>query len=429
MTAMTCTEDNSQYLGRSLEEWLADFLSPEYVDGMEFFRSVLLNSYPEYILLGFRESHALYDWNTNLVCQAMPCFGAAFVQKAVEVLPKVDDRKQARLVFCIANAGRQFAPLVMQYLNHPSAKVRIAACSGFAKIYGDDAEVELPPAIMDRIKGYFQKPHLHREEIVDFFNTLGAWEKSPEGKGLAKANILVALLNKLQDDEQAVKLAAVGALHWVLDPIVSSVLDFKRHHAFNNPDPVFAKHTVNVSARNEIKEYVGSLTKNEVGPLLRAVNDGNPVIRQGATKVTRMLQVIGLADTTVLSSLENEWRANPILAAMDDREPIDVEVFGKNQAELLGKTPAVSLAVQDALAECRQFLTASNETLIGALLNRDIAVRIAAVRALKKLSSPEQDFGFFLLDSLNDPCRQVRIVTQLALNTSIRHRATASMNR
>jgi HEAT repeat protein len=414
---MTPDKDGPFYLGRSMEEWWEDYVSPEYVDGMESFCSTLLNCYPEYILLGFRESQALCEWNTNLVCQAMPCFGAAFVQKALDLFPTVDNRRQARLVFCIAHTGRQHVPFLIQHLNDPSATVRVAACSGLAEICDDDAAIEFSPTMLQRLKGYFQGPRLNREEIVNVFNAHDAWLGSPEGKGLTKANIVAALLDKLQDDEKAVKLAAVGALHWVLDPLVYSVLGFKGYHAFNDPESNIYDQSAQMPARSVVREHLGSLTQQEVAPLLSALNDADPIVRHRVVEVTQMLQVIGITDGVVIPQLKNERKA------FSKPGNIEVEIYDNNQPKLLGRTPAVPLFVQEVQAKCRQLAEASVERLLGVLQDRDIAVRIAAVRTLKKLSSPEQDLGCFLLDSLNDPCRQVRSEALLSIHTAMVYRS------
>ena len=110
------------YLGHSLEQWLTDFVAAEEVD------------------------------DADLVCQALPCFGEAFIRRAVELIDTVGEAKHALLVSCIANAGRSSVPSLVRLLAHSSAKVRAAACTGLAEAL--DAEPDNSPAIVQMMRDF-----------------------------------------------------------------------------------------------------------------------------------------------------------------------------------------------------------------------------------------------------------------------------------
>ena len=130
-----------------MDEWLADFFSAEYVEGMESLCHELASYSAEGLIAGCLESQSPDD--TNLMCEALSCFGLAFIEEAVRTLGNLEDRKQARLILCIAKAGRQSIPYLVQLLEHPSANVRAAACVGIAG--GFDSEPDWPPETAQRV--------------------------------------------------------------------------------------------------------------------------------------------------------------------------------------------------------------------------------------------------------------------------------------
>ncbi len=342
------------YLGRCLEEWLGDLLSPDYVDGMEFFPSILFNRYPEYILLGFREAQGLCDWNTNLVCQALPCFGNAFVEKAKQVLPDADASRQARLAFCVAQAAADSTGWLIQRLELPAPEIRVAACCGLAEVLTESPQAVLPEALLRLIQEHLHEKGSIRPKAREVFKAIDSWLRSSEGDGSIQIEISTALLEKLRDSNRSVRLGAAGALYWATSRSVRSGL--------------------------------------------------------GTDGVVQVLSAMGLADAEVLSP-PNETNVDP------------AEIYSRIQPELLGRTPSIPLAVQEMLGRCSQFSEITDQMIADALHDQDIAVRIAAVRELKRRCAAEPDLGQFLLQAVTDPCRQVRTEAIMAIHRVMVHKS------
>ena len=154
---------------------------------------------------------SLDETNRNLICQALPCFGDAFVRKAVERLPSVDERKKTRLVYCIARTGWDSVPCLVQLLEDPSPNVRAAACIGLIDII-DPVDGEVLPEILQLRKGFLCSPSVSQEELETFLEKEKAIWDSPHTEVSINAEVAPGLLKRLEDDYQSVRLAAVGML-------------------------------------------------------------------------------------------------------------------------------------------------------------------------------------------------------------------------
>jgi hypothetical protein len=123
------------YLGRSLDDWLNSYLSAEIAEDISPLRWLLVHcrSLTD-ARMEFQDPHVAQ--NIDEICHALPFFGTAFIRKSIDALPSVtDERKQARLVYCIARVGRDSVPFLLQLLKHPSSMVRAAACIGLAEVF------------------------------------------------------------------------------------------------------------------------------------------------------------------------------------------------------------------------------------------------------------------------------------------------------
>ena len=112
-TATTLDKDVPLYIGRLLEQWWAEFLAAEYVDHMKPACEVLFPyPWPMHIATEmFMEACSLDKDHMNFVCQALPCFGKAFIQKAVDAFPSLDEGKQTRIVPMYRQDGKRFGAL------------------------------------------------------------------------------------------------------------------------------------------------------------------------------------------------------------------------------------------------------------------------------------------------------------------------------
>ena len=153
--------------------------------------------------------------NTNFVCQALPCFGGAFVQKAVEAFPGLDERKQTRLVFCIAKTGTNCVSSLVRFLEHPSANVRAAACVGLADII-DPWEGGHAPVILQLREAFLRKANVSKEDADAYIAKENVLWDSPEAKLSLNAEVPIALVKRLADEYRPVRLAVVATLSWFL---------------------------------------------------------------------------------------------------------------------------------------------------------------------------------------------------------------------
>ena len=95
------------------------------------------------------------------------------------------------------------------------------------------------------------------------------------------------------------------------------------------------------------------------------------------------------------------------LPEMDQLEP--------DEPETPRRTPAVPSSVWQAQARCHQLAAARLERVAAALQDRDIAVRVAAVKVLREFIRAGQGISGYLLDALCDPCDGVRRGVHAAL--------------
>ena len=218
MTTTRSDQCDPLYLGRNLEQWWVKFLSAPYVDDMDLLCKALITSPDSGAIWDFRASQCIGGNNTNYICQALPCFGSTFVQKAMETLFGVDPRRQARLVFCIGCTGLQSVPCLVSLLKHPSANLRAAACVGLYQVYWDSRCLHRSPDALHLMVGFIRGPRLPKE-MDAFFEDLDCAE--PTTTIVVDAKVVVGLVERLEDDYQAVQLVAIEALRLLLkDPYI-----------------------------------------------------------------------------------------------------------------------------------------------------------------------------------------------------------------
>ena len=181
MTLSAPNTSDPLYLGHSLEQWLTDFAAAEEVD------------------------------DADLVCQALPCFGEAFIRRAVELIDTVGGAKHALLVSCIVNAGRSSVPSLVRLLEHSSAKVRAATCMGLTEAL--EAEPANSSAIVQMMRDFLHGPRLSRDELVEFVAKLDTAYAGEEIEDPVNLDVLVALMGRLEDADDTVRLTAIEALH------------------------------------------------------------------------------------------------------------------------------------------------------------------------------------------------------------------------
>ena len=503
MTPSALNTGDPLYLGHSLEQWLTDFVAAEEVD------------------------HA------DLVCQALPCFGEAFIRRAVELIDTVEEAKQALLVSCIANAGRPSVPSLVRLLAHSSAKVRAAACTGLAVAL--DTEPDNSPAIMQMMRDFLHGPRLSRDELVEFFDKLDTAYADEENQDPINVDVLVALMGRLEDEDDAVRLAAIEALHRLKLPpktcpgVLTTLLYVLEHDV----SPEVRKVAAWMLGRSEMTDQLETLTPSTLACLSQVLDDANPTIRQTVVAVVQKLRTKGAVDvapilqsdgqsevslgplaTCELFSMVPElvpglmarlcdsradvracaaealaraskhlgWTkgrrdaavpalaellnddvsevrvaavralallkkpssadVNEILAkAAQHHDPavrgqaisalrsftgelMDMDQLEPDEPETSRRTPAVPAPVWRAQARCDQLAAAPLERVAAALHDRDIAVRLAAVKVLREFDRVGEDVSGYLFDALRDPCHEVRWGVHAALRGCLVQRST-----
>ena len=470
MTPSAPDEDDPLYLGRNLEQWWADFLSADYVDGMDLLCKALVTNFRNGVIWDFCASQRIDEKNTNFVCQALPCFGEAFIQKAIAALPSVDPQRQARLVFCIGSTGPQSVPCLVKLLKHPSANVRAAACMGLNNTYWELGR-RRSPIVLQMMIEFLQGPRLSQEKLNAFFDEFEAEPVSVEDRSTVNVEVVAALIERLEDDYQAVRLAAIEILGPLLrgpyiiedssrSDIVAALVktleddrravrlaamevlaslgcqeahlaeqDVRLYDAIHNYNDLTAYEKAESELQfNAVLEHLQSLlddpdpdVREHVGRTLAicksAAGVQSNLSRRDAIKLLQAVE--GAAPA---SGRDAAVRQEAIYVLQWLTEQWEYDVHDKAEPERTEIEPCPILWMQ---AETDRLAKTSIDKAIAALHDRDIAVRLAAVDALVEISSTGKDVLSHVLDMFRDPSEPVRWRAQRALNLMVRNKSEA----
>jgi hypothetical protein len=470
MTTLATSDKNVPlYLGRTLEQWWADFLSANYVDNMKSACQELMGLAPLDVQWNFREAHRFAENNTNLVSQALPCFMDAFVRKAVEALPGLDERRQSRVVYAIARTGRLSVPCLVQCLEHPSANLRAAACLGLAEVMRPIDRSD-PAAIVQWKEDFLRGPKLSREGVDAFFDTMEAMYDSAEAKLSIDAVVPSALIKRLEDDYQTVRSAAVAVLQllFIRRQVESSVKteltaalkarledefqavrllaataldllelgkspvreeDARLYGLFR--DPYTVETAMTELAYNGVVEHLQRLSndpsmavRERVGRVLAVCRTGKDVTNLGRRDILNLLGVLNDADPVYGHDMVDRQEAVWALQWLADQwEDAKVNPSDENEPEPWQIDPPVS---KSSLSMHRsRLIEASLEELVAALHDADIAIRIAATDALAENSNVGREAVEYADKMLHDPCEQVRRRADRTLNILVRDKSEA----
>jgi len=468
MTSTTPDKDVPLYLGRTLEQWWADFLSANYIDSMKPACQELMGLAPLDVLWKYREAHRLADDNTNLVWQALPCFGDAFVRKVIETLPGLDERKWSRAVFAIAKTGWPSVPCLVRLLEHPSANVRAAACLGLAEVVGS-IERDEPAAIRKWKTDFLRGPKLSREEVESFFDTMEALYDSTDVKSSVDSDVPSALIKRLEDAYETVRVAAVAALKLLFNrfqvelsvrgelsaalkarledefqPVrlsAMATLDFleldKSPVGGRKPrlydllaDPLTEEMAMRELAYNRVVEHLQRLlndpgmdVRGRVGRILALCGTGQDVTNLGRRDILNLLGALQDADPVCGHDSVNRQEAVWALQWLADQwEDAKANQLDENELESQQLHPPV---LKSLSMHRHQLIQASLEKLVAALHDLDIAVRSAAVDALAENRNASPKAVEYVDKMLQDPCKQVRWRAERALNILVRDKSEA----
>ena len=478
MMSSTPPDDGPVYLGCTLDEWLEDFLSDDYVDDVESACEELISEEPGLVRFRLCEAYCFEDDNENLVCQALPCFGEEYVRKAVDALPDIDEPKQSRLVFGIAETGWHSVPCLVQLLEHPAANVRAAACLGLANIISPFESVD-PAAVLQLKEAFLRGPRLAHGEIDAFFDTMQSLCHSAQGQIPIDPAVPSRLVMRLEDNYQTVRAAAIDGLgtvlcHCQLQPSVKNEIcarlarrlddhcqavrfaaarnltDLKYHHAslVEQDAELYGRLYQQVSDELTMIPWpearMGLGYHGVVERLQRLSNDPSPDVRE---RIVRILAVCktgqdtrGLRRPVILELIAALNNADAVrgrdavdrqeavwaLQWLSEREEVQEDrQEDEDEPDWLKNEPAAPFWVLAIRHEMDHLGKAPWETVVAALHDRDIAFRIAAVDVLARIS----DFSPKLVDSvvemLHDRCQQVRWRAERTLNLLVRNKSEA----
>ena len=202
------------------------------------------------------------------------------MRRAVELIDTVGEAKYALLVFCAARVGRSSVPSLVRLLAHSSAKVRAAACTGLAVAL--DAEPDNSPTIVQVIREILHGPRLSRDELVEFFDKLDTAYADDESQDPVNLDVLVALMGRLEDEDDTVRLTAIEALHRLKLPSETcpGVLTTLSTFWSMTPVPRFGKLPHQMLGSSEITKHWRFSTPSTLGLYVQVLDDANPTIRQ-----------------------------------------------------------------------------------------------------------------------------------------------------
>jgi HEAT repeat protein len=468
MTSTIPDKDVPLYLGRTLDQWWVDFLSANYVDDMKPACQELMGLAPLDVLWNYREAHRLADANTNLIYQALPCFGDAFVRKVVEMLPGLDEQRRSRAVFAIAKTGWPSVPCLVQLLEHPSPNVRAAACLGLAEVAGS-IERDEPAAVRKWKTDFLCGPRLSREEVESFFDTMEELYDSTDVKNPVDSGVPSALIKRLEDAYETVRLAAVAALKLLFNLCqvelsasgklfaalkagledecqavrlsAMAALDFlelgKSPVGEQKPrlydllaDPSTEEMAVRELAYNPVVEHLQRLlndpstdVRERVGRILTLCGTGQDVTNLGRRDILNLVGALQDADPVgghdSVSRQEAIWALQWLADQWEDAKPNQLD---ENELESQQLHPPV---LKSLSMHRHQLIQASLERLVAALHDPDIAIRSAAVDALAENRNASPKAVEYVDKMLQDPCKQVRWRAERALNILVRDRSEA----
>ena len=167
-----------------------------------------------------------------------------------------------------------------------------------------------------------------------------------------------------------------------------------------------------------------------VPALAELLNDGMSEVRVAAVRALALLKKPSSADVNeILAKAAHHHdpavRGEAISALRSFAGELpDMDQLAPDEPETPRRTPAVPASVRRAQARCHQLAAAPLERVAAALQDRDIAVRLAAVKVLREFDRIGQEISGYLFDALSDPCHEVRRDVHTALRGCLVQRST-----
>lgn len=298
---------------------------------------------------------------------ALTHFGTALIAGALAVIPTAPYCNQTRLVFCIASAqgGKTGISALLKLLTSRFPMVRKAACHALELALREERDPSrLAVQRIAEALHFFESAPVPENRCVEAFDRLDVdWEASEPRQSL-ELDVLAGLVGRLEDGNADVRFAAIWELFWLSGEHVRSDLLLSIRHAAGDADP----HVRKVAAT--MLDY-----------------DGRSHFSKRSRGMTR----------SEFARWRDDIPAPPAKPPLTETEP--------------GWHPAI----QEALAAIRGLDKASFSAAAAALASRDVALRLAAIDVLSAPDRAQPDAADRLLETVKDPCGQVRRKAATAL--------------
>ena len=218
-----------------------------------------------------------------------------------------------------------------------------------------------------------------------------------EIEGPVNLDVLVALMGRLEDADDTVRVAAIEALHRLKLPpktcpgVLTTLLYVLEHDA----SPEMRKVAAWMLGSSEITDHLEILTPSTLACLLQALDDASPTIRQAVVTVMQRLRTKGVVDAAAI--LQSDGQSEVQLGPLATCELFSMvpELIPGLMARLCDSRADVRACAAEALARASKHLgwtKGRRDAVVPALaglLSDDVSeVRVAAVRALALLKKP-----------------------------------------
>jgi len=386
-----------RYLDRQFEDWFRAFLDARRLD------------------------------ETSVPCEALPYFGESLVQPALEVIGDVEGWKQIKLVACIAQTGKTAVPALRVLLEHPSWRVRVAACRGLVRAL-DNLDNVSPIMGQAMAEVLHMSEGLNREGWRQALARLEAAERHADASLLAGPEIITAVIARSGDTDRRVRIAAVRALGElncekrlnanVFHAVVSGLAD---------PEPG-VRGTASASLFNlMVADRLPMPRDGDVRTMARSLSDPTPYV---ATTMKEVLDALPggpyvpdvmpvMTDQEVDGGNIRHVRFDLGTAKRGGAVTPSPEAIRSLERRLAAPSAEDRTSALKELGGIGESGSALEDAINVALSDPDIAVRLAAADALGGIRSISLGAAWGLRARLQDTCLQVAARAQLSLRTLI----------
>ena len=360
-----------------------------------------------------------------LPCKALPCFGEAVIPIAMAELAAASQWKQACLVRCIAETGLAGVPALLELSAHGSDAVRSSAFDGVGEALSSG--LDSTSLVANRYAEVIQAlENLRCEDILAAFDRLGTAMEDSDCLAIADEAVLAALMAGLDDPAPAVRISAMEAISRVEHDVRQSGQLFSLAvRTLADKD-----HEVRETAARYLRyrsSHELAPSSNEVGQLRRALADSRPFVRKTAARLLRALPGGPHAPEGLLRIGDREpdeptpeqvvrMINRALTPASVPQSPKPVLSFGELLQNLRSPSVVIRVRALESLKKGQQDMAQTEDAILLAVHDSDIAVRLAAVTALDAVGSATAKVAWNLHSALHDSCLQVARGAQVTLN-------------